>query len=175
MSSKFVHISEILKIEKEKKQKFRQNFDCGEESLNDYIQKFAKNNSIQSVGQTHLLIESSSSKIIGYYTLSNCSLKKSFLSMFSNFPVSEVPGILIGRLAIDNSEQRKGYGQKLMVHALGKIQKISQDTAVKIVVVDALNNQAKSYYTQFGFKEFDDEPMKLFMSIETVNSVLSEI
>ncbi|MBK24609.1 MAG: hypothetical protein CME70_11495 [Halobacteriovorax sp.] len=175
MSEKFVHIKELLDLETSKKVKARASFSSGKQSLDDYIQRYAKNGSKNQVGQTHLLIEEEPLKIIGYYTLSTLSVEKSLLAKFTSYPAPEISGMLMARLAIATSEQRKGHGKKLLVHALTKIQRISEDAAVKIVVVDALDQQAKDYYIQFGFIEFDNEPMKLFISIETVNSVLSQV
>ncbi|MFG1520325.1 hypothetical protein [Halobacteriovorax sp. ZH1_bin.1] len=172
MSDRFVHINELLELEKTTKVKARESFNSGKQSLDDYIKKFAKNASKKGVGQTHTLITETPLKLIGYYTLSSLSIQKSLIAKLSSFPAPEIPGMLMARLAIDSSEQKKGFGKKILVHALTKIEQISVDAAIKIIVVDALDQEAKNYYLQFGFIEFDDEPMKLFMSIETVRKVL---
>jgi len=104
---KFVHISDLLELEESSGVKARANFDCGQVSLNDFIRKFAKQNSEKHVGQTHVLIEESPLKVIGYFTLSSFSVKKESLLSFIKFPSNEIPAILIGRLATDLSEQKK--------------------------------------------------------------------
>ena len=173
MSERFVHINELLTLETSTQIKARANFSIGRQSLDDYIQKYAKRGSQKNVGQTHVLIREGPLKIIGYYTLSNLSVKKSLLTSLVSFPAPEIPAILIARLAVDEREQGRGYGKKLMVHALVKIQRISQDTAVKLVIVDALDDNAKTYYLGLGFREFDDTSERLFMAVETIEQVLA--
>ena len=57
----------------------------------------------------------------------------------------------------------KGYGASTLVEALKQIKTISRVTGIKIVIVDALNISAASFYKNFGFIEFDDDPMRLFI------------
>ena len=112
-------------------------------------------------------------KIIGYYTLSNYSVAKSKLTLLIRFPSKEIPSILIGRLAIDQTEQRKGYGQKILIEGLTKIERLSFESGIKLVIVDVTDEAAKKYYIQFGFKEFDNEPMKLYMATETISKLIN--
>lgn len=87
------------------------------------------------------------------------------------FPVKEIPGMLIGRLAVDVTFKKKGYGELTLIEALKKIRSISKDFGIRIVIVDALNSSAVSFYKEYGFIEFDDNPMKLFLSIDLIDAL----
>ncbi len=56
------------------------------------------------------------------------------------------------------------------MEALKQIQAISKITGIKVVLVDALNESAVSFYKDYGFNELDDDKMKLFISIADIES-----
>lgn len=58
------------------------------------------------------------------------------------------------------------------MEALSQIRTISKVTGIKIVVMDALNASAVSFYKGFGFIEFDDDPMRLFISMSIIDSLI---
>lgn len=175
MSRRFVHINEIKKIENEKSVKLREQFSCGKASLDDYIKTKAGQGSKQNLGQTHVFLDDSIPAICGYYTLSNLSIHKTRITAYFKFPLDEIPSMLIGRLAVSSSFQNQGIGKKLITNAFGKIVGISQDAGIKLIVVDALDEPAKDYYEKFGFKPFDDEPMKLYLAIETAKKAVAQV
>jgi ribosomal protein S18 acetylase RimI-like enzyme len=48
---------------------------------------------------------------------------------------------------------------------------ISKDIASLALVVDALNEKALSFYLKYGFKQFQNEPMKLYCSMEYIEKI----
>ncbi|OFZ13003.1 MAG: hypothetical protein A2X86_09260 [Bdellovibrionales bacterium GWA2_49_15] len=86
-------------------------------------------------------------------------------------PVKQVPATLIGRLAVDKTYKGQGYGAITLVQALKQIRTMSKISAIKIVVVDALNASAVSFYKNFGFIEFDDDPMRLFINTVMIDDL----
>ena len=85
--------------------------------------------------------------------------------------LNKIPAVLIGRLAVDSRYKGRGYGEHALVNALRMIQNISLISAIKVVVVDALNMSAKNFYMNYGFKEFDDDKMRLFISMKEINTL----
>jgi predicted GNAT family N-acyltransferase len=75
---------------------------------------------------------------------------------------------LIGRLAVDKNYKSKDYGGVTLAEALKQIRAISKITGIKIVLVDALNESAVSFYKAYGFNELDDDKMKLFISVADI-------
>lgn len=78
---------------------------------------------------------------------------------------------MIGRLAVDKNYMGKGYGGITLAEALKQIRAISKITGIKIVLVDALNESAVSFYKAYGFDELDDDKMKLFMKVSGVDGI----
>jgi len=76
--------------------------------------------------------------------------------------------MLIGRLAVDKNFKGRGHGALTLAEALKRIKAISNDFGIKIVIVEALNDSAVRFYKNFGFAEFDDHPMRLFIAISQI-------
>lgn len=52
----------------------REAFDCGEESLNDFLKRFARQNNEKGLGRTFVAVKSDEPRIYGYYTISSGAL-----------------------------------------------------------------------------------------------------
>jgi predicted GNAT family N-acyltransferase len=103
--------------------------------------------------------------------VSSQSVRKESLASKFGFPTKEIPGMLIGRLAVDKTFKGKGYGAITLADALKRIKVISKDVGLKIVIVDALNESAVLFYKGFGFLEFSDDPMRLFITVSSINEI----
>ena len=134
-------------IEKLNRYHKKENFDCGNLFLNDFIKKYAyQNQSRYLVGVTYVV--HINSEIIGYITLSAASIKKVFLN--SKKPYEDIPILRIGRLSIDKKYQNSGLGKKLLKFAFHKALKLKEDFGCVGIVVDA-KEEAVKFYEQFGF------------------------
>jgi hypothetical protein len=48
-------------------------------------------------------------------------------------------------------------------HALRKAIEVSNNVGLYVVLVDAIDEQAKGFYLKFGFLPFDEKPLTLFL------------
>ncbi len=136
-------------------------FDCGNPLLNDYLNKYAIINDRNGVAKVFVCVPQGSQNILGYYTSSASVISTEAIpdELRGNFP-KETPALLIGRIAVDKSMQKKGVGKRLLRHALEYAIDISQKTGVYAVRVDAKDEKAKEYYRdKFGFIKFRDAPL----------------
>lgn len=92
-------------------------------------------------------------------------MPKSDRQKIPNYPI---PAALIGRLAVDRSCQGQGLGTELLVNALIRIVKASQEIGIYAVRVDAINNRAKQFYLKHEFIPFEDAPRSLFLPIKAI-------
>jgi GNAT superfamily N-acetyltransferase len=67
---------------------------------------------------------------------------------------------LLGRLAIDQNHQGRGYGRFLLADALFRA--VRSEIASFAVIVDAKDEAARRFYERESFLSFPDQPMKLF-------------
>lgn len=151
-------------------QQQRKHFDCGETSLNIYLQQFASQNIKHRINKVFVATPIENTKtIIGYYTLSAGSIKVADLphSLKLRLPNYPVPIALLGRLAVDKNFQGQGLGSILLADAIQRVEQASEVLAVYAIVVDALNTTAAGFYQQFGFMPFPEKPLSLFLPLTT--------
>ena len=159
------------------KQHDRKTFDCGEASLNQYLDRYANQDIRRRVNRVFVASTPGEPRqVIGYYSLSAGSLNATDLpeEFRRRLPGYPVPVVLLGRLAIAESHQGKGLGSILLADALQRIAQASQVMAVYAVIVDALNDRAAQFYRRFGFIPLPSQPLKLFLPMESVATVFDE-
>lgn len=76
-----------------------------------------------------------------------------------------VPGVRLGRLAVDQRFQGKGLGELLLVNALSRAQRIYDEAGGIGLFVDAVDEQVAGYSKRFGFMTAPDNPLLLFFPV----------
>lgn len=94
-------------------------------------------------------------------------------AMRRNMP-KPLPIILVGRLAIDEKYHNKGLGSALLRDAMIRALNVAGNTGVFAILVHAISENAKKFYLSRGFVESPIQPMTLFMTMETVRSIMIE-
>ncbi|MCH8157717.1 MAG: GNAT family N-acetyltransferase [Nitrospinae bacterium] len=151
----------------------RKNFSCGNEALDRYLAKQATQDIKRKLARVFVVCEGSKPEVLGFYTLSAASFDKKTLSpdQAKRIPYPEVPAVLIGRLAVDQSRQGQGLGGYLLIDACKRILDASLSSmAVHAVLVKAKDESAKSFYMKYGFIPFEKEPFHLFLPVKTILS-----
>ena len=145
-------------------------FNCGIESLDRYLQHQANQDIKRRVSRVFVVrSRQADTRVLGYYTLSTLSIDLSVLpeNLAKKLPKHPIPAALIGRLAVDVSAKGKGIGKMLLSNAIKRTLAISDDIAIYAIVVDAINEQAESFYMQYGFAHLASEGKRLFLSLKS--------
>ena len=153
----------------------RESFKSGKIVLDNYIKNYAKQDIKRNISRTFVVsFEDSPKKIIGYYSLSANSLEPALLpeQQIKKLPKNPLHVSLLGKLAVDQKFQSQGLGKILLIDALIKIYVASQTIAVYAVIVDALNEDARIYYEKYGFISLPNNPLKLFLPLSTIESLV---
>lgn len=144
----------------------RSSFDCGEQTLDEYLRRYAGQHDRKGLGRTYVAVERGGSVVKGYHTISSGAV--SFEIVPENLPRHPVPVILLGRLAVDRTTQGHGLGAMLLVHALKRALNVSEQLGVHAVVIDALNDRARAFYLKYGFSELSDDRLHLYLSVKKI-------
>jgi len=161
-----------LRIEPISKRHLRDEFSCGKPELDTYLQRFARQNDEKNIAKTFVSVDASD-HVLGYYSLSTASIGFTDLpeELRQSLPAYPVPAARLARLAVDSRLKGQGLGAKLLIDALQRIVGASQEIAVKVILVDAMDEEARDFYKHFGFIELPDQDLKLFLPIETVKQL----
>lgn len=154
-------------------------FDCGDQALNEYLKHYARQNQQRhSVGVTYVAVEGQISRaVIGYHTLATSSIPKSSFQDNAGRPLSpysDVPVVLLARLAVDRRFQGRGVGQALLRHALDLSLRVREQIGCRCLIVDAYPG-AVPWYQQFGFTVIAGTPAgvpteKMVIDLRTVEA-----
>lgn len=148
-------------------------FESGNLILDNYLKQYALQDQrrLQSVC---FILENKANQVVGYYTLSASSIETALLDPKTAISLGakykHVPVILIGRFAIDVHFQQAGLGKYLLMDALKRCVKQSEQMVACAVFVDPIDERAKNFYVKFGFHQLPIES-KLFMPIKTLQSI----
>lgn len=146
-------------------------FDCGVPAMNEFLARYARQNDAQGLSRTYAAVDDvGSSRILGYYTLSNGSVTFENLPQ-ERLPRYPVPTALLGRLAVDTSCQGRGLGKRLLVDTLRRVELVSEQMGVFAVEVTALDESAAGFYAKFGFQRLADDDLHLYLSMKTVRAL----
>lgn len=153
-------------IESLSKKHRRDNFDCGEESLNQFLQKYARQNSEKGFGRTFVAVLPDEFEVLGYYTLSSGSV--SFEIIPEKLPRYPIPIVHLGRLAVDLKIRGQRLGELLLIDALQRIVLVAGELGIYAIELYALTDNAKKFYLRYGFIELKDDTKHLYLPIETL-------
>lgn len=70
--------------------------------------------------------------------------------------------------AEDKTEQGKGLGADLLMHALFTIVQVAEDLGIRAVEVKAKNDPARRFYSKYGFESLLDDPLHMYVALEMV-------
>ncbi len=154
----------------------RDDFDCGDLSLNRYLRQYASQHQKKNIGRVYVAVEPGQSRVLGYYTLVNGSAEFQSVPQAKGLPREyPIPVILLARLAVDRTMQGQGLGAVLLFDALKRAAEASQVSAAYAVIVDALNDGAKKFYWHYQFEESLDNPMRLFLPMHDIAALLAQV
>lgn len=163
-----------MKIQLLEKNHNRKNFTCEEYSLTEYIKKQVS----QDIGKrlaTCFVAVDNERNVVGYYTLTSESLGRELIpeKYLKQVPKNyNAPVILLGRLARDIKTKGDGLGEHLLMDALFRSYKLSNESiGAMAVVVDPINDKAIEFYKKYGFEQLPDSE-KMFLPMKVIRQLL---
>ncbi len=147
-------------------------FDCGNDELNQWLVNHALASQKADLARTYLVLDAD--RVAAYVTLTTGSVRaqaapKRYVRGMPRYPI---PTILIARLAVDHRYQRQRLGSRLLAESLRLAVAASDTAAARLVVVDAIDDQAVAFYRRWGFIDVPENPRRLFRKISDIRRSL---
>jgi predicted N-acetyltransferase YhbS len=146
-------------------------FQCKKRSLEAWLRRHALKNQILDSSQTYVVHRGG--RVVGYYALTygEVQLADCPPAISEGMPPRfAVPVVLLARLAVDDREAGRGLGGELLKDALTRTVNAADIAGAKAVLVDAIDDEARSFYKHFGFEETPVEPLKLMKRIVDIRA-----
>ncbi len=153
----------------------REAFNCGDEALNLFLQRHARQSHEKGGAKTYLAINKNSEKILGYYSLNPASIayERTPKVIRRGLARHEVPVFRLGRLAVDISAQGNGLGGQLLLAAGRRCLFVAAQAGGVALLIDAKNERVAKWYTGYGAIALPDTPLSLLLPLKTIHTVLT--
>jgi predicted N-acetyltransferase YhbS len=150
-------------------------FDCGKEPLTSWLKKHALQS--QAAGHTKtMVITEGGVKVIGYYSYNVVSVEHADSTperVMKGLAKHPIPVFLIARLAIDAAHHGQGLGGRLFRHALKGAAAISASVPIRAIIVDALDEDAKKFYSAFDFEPYPADGLRMWLLIKDLRKTIN--
>lgn len=147
-------------------------FDCGEVTLNNWLQERALESESSGAARTYVVC--SDNRVVGYYCLSTGSIIRSQSpgKIRRNMP-DPIPVIIVGRIAVDCNHQGQGLGKALIKDAVLRSLQASEIVGIRAILIHALNEKARQFYTEkCGFISSPIYPLTLMLTLSEAKKTL---
>jgi GNAT superfamily N-acetyltransferase len=148
-------------------------FDSGNQAVNDWLARRALQNQEKYLSVTHVLIAADAT-LAGYYTIATGQIDVSALpsDIAKGLPRRALPVAVVAWFGLDRRFQGQGLGSRLLAKALADCYQASRTFAFVAVVLDCIDETAKSFYEHWDFREIPGCPMRLYLSVGTLAALM---
>lgn len=147
-------------------------FYSGEPSLETYLRTRALSNHLQ--GASRCFVTCRNGRVVGYYALASAAIQhRDAPGKVRRNMLDPVPAILLSRLAVDRKEQGLGLGKHLLRDAIARCVQAADIIGVRAMLVHALYDDARTFYTHFDFELSPTDPLHLMLLIKDARALLA--
>lgn len=141
-------------------------FSCGEPALDEWLKRKALANHLGGASRTFVVVDEVSN-VVGYYAMAAGGVSHQLATggVKRNMP-DPIPVMVLARLAVDLRVQGMQLGAALLQDAVLRAKSVSHNAGVRAMLVHALHEKAKLFYTHYGFKESPINPMTLMLRLD---------
>jgi GNAT superfamily N-acetyltransferase len=127
-------------------------FASSERVLDDWLRDRALENLRLSASRTYVTCIAGTRLVAGFYALSMGSILQHEVtgSMRRNMP-RVIPAVMLGRLAVDQTQQGHGLGRALLRDSVLRSIRASSEVSARLLIVHALSEAAEDFYLRSGF------------------------
>ena len=109
-------------------------------------------------------------EVLAYYSLATASIvHQAAARKFRHGAPDPIPAILLGQLAVNKEHTGQGIGSGLLKDAFLRSYQVSELIGARIILLDALDDEAKQFYLHRGFRQSPLNPMVLMHSLTLRN------
>lgn len=149
-------------------------FDSGNEELDGWLRRHGL--AAQQMDSARTFVGARDEDVLGYFSLTMGSVLRqdALPKLVRGLPAYPIGMVLLARLAVERREQGKGLGAILLAEALRKAVVAGEAAAARLVVVDAVDEHAVSFYERYGFIRTPQHGLRLYRRMKDVSASLSE-
>ena len=161
-----------FRIEKLRRDHPLDGFSSDRETLDRFLLRYAFSNQLANASQTYLGLHDD--EVIGFYTLvvGEVAYGDAPERLTKGPARHPVPIMLLARLAVAATWQRRGIGAGLLKDAISRTLQAAEIGGIRAFAVHAKDDDARRFYAHFGFAPSPTDPLHLFLLIKDLHPLL---
>lgn len=147
-------------------------FASGNDQLDGWLQRHAL--AAQNMDSARTFVVVNGDRVVGYFSLTMASVLREDAParLVRGLPGYPVGAVLLARLAVNGIDQGRGVGNLLLTEALRKAVAAGENAAARLVIVDAIDDQAAAFYRHHGFTLAPEHDLRLYRRIKDIGASL---
>lgn len=146
-------------------------FSSGEPSLDGWLKRRARANQVSGASRTYVVCEKNI--VVGYYALASGAVAvKAVPGRFRRNMPDPIPVVVLARLAIDLRWHGQGIGRALFNDAARRVLQAADAIGIRGILVHAISEDARKFYTALGFDPCVDEPTTLVVTLADIRAAM---
>ena len=151
-------------------------FASGNERIDGYFRQTVSQDVKRGYAACYVLVEKSSAKLAGFYTLSSHSIPlievaAEVARKLPRYP--SIPAVLIGWLGRDEDFRGQHIGSMLLADAITRL--AAAPVGVHAICADAIDDAAAAFYREHQFQPFISHPRSLYLALKTALALVGQI
>jgi GNAT superfamily N-acetyltransferase len=154
----------------------RKAFASGQQQVDDWVATKALQNQDKHLSATKVLLDGAGS-IAGYYTLAAGQVDFSELppEVAKKLPRRMLPVAVLAWLGVAADRHGQGLGRRLLAQALRDCYEAGRTFAFVAVILDCIDEAAKTFYQHFNFAELPGQPYRLYLSAARLEAMMTTV
>lgn len=145
-------------------------FDSGNPILDTWLRDSALRADAQGTARTRVWTRPDDPAVVAYYAVAPTEVRRDGLTRSAAGGHSVIPAYLLARLALDRQLQGRGLGTRLLLDAAEVVAAASATGGGRLLVVDAIDDNATAFYRAHGFIEIAGSS-RLYVRISALRSL----
>lgn len=147
-------------------------FRSGRGELDDWLAHHALQ--ATRAGSARVYLAHADRALVGYFALAAGSVEHGQADERSRrgMPRHPIPAVLLARLAVAEAAQGQGFGRVLVGHAASLALQASRLIAVRLLVVDALDQPTAGFYERLGFTRPVHDSLRLGILVKDIEGLV---
>ncbi len=148
-------------------------FACGNHALDTWLRDSAVQADRSGTGRTYLWL-SEKMDVVAYFTLAPHVVRRADVpKKIGRGAPDAIPSVLLARLALAESLHGQGLGSAVLADALAVILEAMRVAGGRLIVVDAIDGKAASFYEHHGFVQVPGNAGRLILKASVAARSLS--
>ena len=149
-------------------------FESGNAELDEWLRLHARRATAQGT-RTYVLVDDVTHQVAGYYALAPYLIERDDLpTRVGRGAPQRIPAILLAKLALDHTHQGQGIGADLLIRAMLTLLAAARTAGGKLVIVDAIDDDAARFYEHHNFMPLPGKPHRLVQKLSTIAKALRQ-